>query len=99
MPPNNFTGLTIGSGYGSQNGGGGIEMLGAQASLADRKLQQSLAMTAQNGIRLPNRIQTAENFQRSSEPPASLSLRLAVEHPMVIACVAGAEAHCRRQMH
>jgi hypothetical protein len=49
---NNFTGLTIGSRYGSQDGSGAIEnMRRAQASLAGRKLQQSLAMAAQNGIR------------------------------------------------
>jgi hypothetical protein len=79
---NNFTGLTIGSRYGSQDGSGAIEnMRRAQASLAGRKLQQSLAMAAQNGIRRPNRIQTPENLQRSSKPPASLPLGLAVERP------------------
>jgi hypothetical protein len=79
---NTFTGLTIGSRYGSQNGGGTTEnMRRAQASLAGGKLQQSLAMAAQNGIRRPNRIQTLENLQRSSKPPASLSLGLAVERP------------------
>jgi hypothetical protein len=80
---NNFTGLTIGSRYGSQDGSGAIEnnIRRAQASLAGRKLQQSLAMAAQNGIRRPNRIQTLENLQRSSKPPASLSLGLAVERP------------------